>query len=137
MPSFAPKIRVEVYVPIRYESAYQDTLSWLIREFTELRGGCTVLANTDGYYLSQTQQVVDDRVRIVYCDFPMNWGKRAERDEVLRYCAGLQTFLFDNLWEEEILMSPIPSHMCSNRMHVGEMSQCIYNRIWARPESSR
>ena len=38
MPSFAPKIRVEVYVPIRYEPAYQDTLTWLIEEFTELRG---------------------------------------------------------------------------------------------------
>ncbi len=36
MPSFAPKIRVEVYVPIRYEPTYQDTLTWLIEEFTEL-----------------------------------------------------------------------------------------------------
>ena len=42
MPSFAAKTRVEVYLPIRYEPAYQDTLSWLIDEFTELRGGCTV-----------------------------------------------------------------------------------------------
>ena len=33
MPSFASKIRVEVYVPIRYEPAYQDTLTWLIDEF--------------------------------------------------------------------------------------------------------
>ncbi len=32
MPSFAPKIRVEVYVPIRYEPAYQDTLTWLDAE---------------------------------------------------------------------------------------------------------
>jgi len=36
LPGFAPKIRVEVYVPIRYEPAYQDTLTWLIEEFTEL-----------------------------------------------------------------------------------------------------
>jgi len=40
LPSFAPKIRVEVYVPVRYDPAYQDTLTWLIDEFTELRGGC-------------------------------------------------------------------------------------------------
>ncbi len=104
MPSFAPRIRVEVYIPIRYEPAYQDTLSWLIREFTELRGGCTVVENTGGYYLSQTNTVIDDRVSVVYCDFPMNWNKRAEQNEVLQYCAGLQTFLFENLWEEAILI---------------------------------
>ena len=79
MPSFAPKIRVEVYVPIRYEPAYQDTLTWLIEEFTELRGGCTVHEDVGGYYLSQNKEVVDDRVSIVYSDFPMNWDKRADQ----------------------------------------------------------
>ena len=97
MPSFAPRIRVEVYVPIRYEPAYQDTLSWLIREFTELRGGCTVIENSGGYYLSQRNEIIDDRVSMVYCDFPMSWNKRAERNEVLQYCAGLQTFLLEKL----------------------------------------
>ena len=76
MPSFAPKIRVEVYVPIRYEPAYQDTLSWLIDEFTELRGGCTVKENVGGYYLSQSNKVIDDRVSVVYSDFPMSWDKQ-------------------------------------------------------------
>ena len=57
MSSFAPKIRVEVYVPIRYEPAYQNTLSWLIEEFTELRGGCTVHENVGGYYLSSNNEV--------------------------------------------------------------------------------
>lgn len=108
MPSFAPRIRVEVYVPIRYEPAYQDTLSWLIREFTELRGGCTVIENTGGYYLSQGNEIIDDRVSVVYCDFPMNWNKRTERNEVLQYCAGLQTFLLENLWEEAILTVAYP-----------------------------
>jgi hypothetical protein len=42
---FIPKIRVEVYVPIRFEPAYKETLTWLIEEFTELRGGCTVNDN--------------------------------------------------------------------------------------------
>ncbi len=108
MPSFAPRVRVEVYAPIRYEPAYQDTLSWLIREFTELRGGCTVIESTGGYYLSQAGEIIDDRVSVVYCDFPMSWNKRAERDEVLHYCAGLQTFLLENLWEEAILIVAYP-----------------------------
>lgn len=104
MPSFAPRIRVEVYVPIRYEPAYQDTLSWLITEFTELRGGCTVLENSAGYYLSRSNQIIDDRVSIVYCDFRLNWNKRAERTEAFDYCSGLQTFLLDNLWDEEAIL---------------------------------
>ena len=104
MPSFAPRIRVEVYIPVRYEVAYQNTLSWLIREFTELRGGCTVIENAAGYYPSKSNEIIDDRVSVVYCDFPMSWTKGAERAEVLRYCAGLQSFLLDTLWEEEAIL---------------------------------
>jgi hypothetical protein len=104
LPSFAPRIRVEVYVPLRYEAAYQNTLSWLIRGFTELRGGCTVIENAAGYYLSVANEIIDDRVSVVYCDFPLSWNKRAERAEALSYCAGLQRFLLDNLWEEAVLI---------------------------------
>ena len=66
---------------VRYETANQDTVAWLIREFTELRGGCIVLENTGGYYLSETNQIKDDRVSVVYSDFPMNWGRRSDRRE--------------------------------------------------------
>jgi hypothetical protein len=105
LPSFEPKIRVEVYLPVRYEPAYQDTLAWLIREFTELRGGCTVIENAGGYYLSQFNEVIDDRVSIVYCDFPMNWEKRSDRSSAVKYCSELQSFLLANLWEEAILIA--------------------------------
>jgi hypothetical protein len=108
LSSFAPKIRVEVYVPIRYEPAYQETLTWLIEEFTELRGGCTVNENVGGYYLSQSNKVIDDRVSIVYSDFPMNWNLESEQSDVLDYCAKLQKFLLENLWEEEILIAAYP-----------------------------
>ena len=112
MPSFAPKTRVEVYVPIRYEPAYQNTLSWLIEEFTELRGGCTVNENAGGYYLSQGNEIIEDRVSMVYSDFPMNWNYGPERADVLDYCAILQKFLLENLWEEEILIGAYPvSHV--------------------------
>ena len=110
MPSFAPKIRVEVYVPIRHESSYRDLLAWLVEEFTQLRGGCTVNENVGGYYLSRANEVVDDRVSVIYSDFPMDWNKRSDRTEVLAYCAGLKDFLFANLSEEEILISVCPVH---------------------------
>jgi len=108
LPSFVPRIRVEVYIPIRYEAAYQDALSWVIREFTELRGGCTVLENVSGYYLSQSNQIIDDRVNVVYSDFPLSWNKRTDRAEALQYCGGLQLFLLENLTEEAVLVSAYP-----------------------------
>lgn len=112
MPSFAPKIRVEVYLPVRYEPAYQDTLTWLIDEFTELRGGCTVHENAAGYYLSKGGEIIDDRVSIVYSNFPMNWGEPSDQVEALDYCATLQKFLLKSLWEEEILIAVSPlSHV--------------------------
>ena len=92
MPSFAPRIRVEVYVPIRYEAAYQDTLSWIIREFTELRGGCTVIEDAGGYYLSRQNEIIDDRVSVVYSDFPMDWDDRTARDEPWRTALVLRHF---------------------------------------------
>lgn len=49
---------------------------------------------------------------MVYSDFPMNWNKQPERTDVLQYCATLQGFLLENLWEEEILISAYPvSHV--------------------------
>ena len=109
MPSFAPKTRVEVYVPIRYEGAYQDTLDWVIREFTNLYGGCTVIENVGGYYLSKSNETVDDRVSLIYCDLPLNWAKRRDRNQALTYSASLQSFLLKNLWEESVLIAAYPA----------------------------
>lgn len=112
MPDFIPKIRVEVYVAIRFEPAYKETLTWVIEEFTELRSGCTVNENSSGYYLSKRGEVVNDRVSVVYSDFPMNWHKQADRVDVVYYCSTLRNFLLENLWEEEILIAAFPvSHM--------------------------
>ena len=115
MRSFTPRIRVEVYVPLRYDHSYQNLLSWVIEEFTQLRGGCTVNENVGGYYLSRTNEVINDRVSVVYSDFPMNWYKKTDRVEVLGYCTTLKQFLFENLLEEEILIAAYPvSHLAGS-----------------------
>jgi len=112
LPSFVRRVRVEVYVPIRYEPAYHDSLTWIIEEFTQLRGGCTVNENIGGYYLSRASEVIDDRVSVIYSDFPMDWDVETERAEVLTYCTTLKEFLFKNLWEEDILITAYPvSHL--------------------------
>ena len=108
MPSFAPKTRVEVYIPIRYEPAYQETLCWVIEELTRLRGGCTVVEDLAGYYLSKTYRVIRDRVSLVYSDFPMNWEEPSDQIEVCGYCTDLKRFLVESLWEEEVLIAAVP-----------------------------
>lgn len=112
MPNLTPRIRVEVYIPIRHELAYRASLNWIIEEFTHLRGGCTVNESVGGYYLSHAYEVIDDRVSVVYCDFAMDWEIQADRAELLTYCTTLKEFLFDNLWEEEIMITTHPvSHL--------------------------
>jgi len=108
LPKFAPKIRVEIYIPIRYEIAYRETLAWVTAELAHLRGGCSVIENVGGYYLSTENEIIEDRVNIVYSDFPMDWDKFIEREEALNYCSGLQKFLLENLWEETILITASP-----------------------------
>ena len=105
MPNLTPRIRVEVYVPTRYEPSYDACLDWIIDEFTLLRGGCTVHYDAGGYYLSRANEVIDDRVSVIYSDFPMDWDNKSDRVELLSYCATLKDFLLENLGEEEILIS--------------------------------
>ncbi len=112
-PNYAPQIRVEIYVPVLEDRAYEYSLEWLIGELTQLHRGCTVQENVSGYFLSQTEQVIADRINVVYSDFDMDWSEPAERAKVLNYCAMLKQFLKEKLWEEEeILVSAYPvSHV--------------------------
>ncbi len=112
MANLTPRIRVEVYLPQRYEPVYRVCLSWIIEEFTQLRGGCTVHSHVGGYYLSRANEIIDDRVSVVYSDFQMDWDNDSDQAEVLSYCATLKDFLYENLSEEEILICAYPvSHL--------------------------
>ncbi len=112
MPNYAPRVRVEVYFPIRDEHQYKHYLEWLVDELTRVHGGCTVLENQSGYFNSQTQEVVADRVNVIYSDFKLDWSELTDRAEVLEYCAKLRQFLLENLWEEEVLITAYPvSHV--------------------------
>jgi len=108
LANLTQRIRVEVYFPQRHEPVYRGCLSWIIEEFTQLRGGCTVHSNVDGYYLSRSNEVIDDRVSVIYSDFPLDWDDDSDQIEVLSYCATLKDFLYENLSEEKILISAYP-----------------------------
>jgi hypothetical protein len=112
--NLTPRIRVEVYIPIRYEPAYDYSLTWMIEEFTRARGACTVNENVGGYYLARTGELVPDRVNVVYSDLAFDWNNHSDRVEVFAYCIKLRRFLLENLSEEQILISAYPvSHLGS------------------------
>ena len=114
--NLTPRIRVEVYVPIRYEPAYDYSLTWVIEEFTRMRGGCTVNENVGGYYLSRTGEPIADRINVVYSDLAFDWNDKRDRAEVFAYCLKLRRFLLENLLEEQILIGAYPvSHAVANR----------------------
>lgn len=106
MPSFANKVRFEVYLPRRHARPYWEARVWLIDELTRLYGGCTVQENVNGHYLSRNKEIVEDSICVVYSDFEMDWSKPDER--VLDYCTIVRQFLLDNLSEEEILVTAYP-----------------------------
>ena len=39
----------------------------------------------------------------------MNWHEPADQEAALDYCATLQGFLLENLWEEEVLIAAHPT----------------------------
>jgi hypothetical protein len=111
-PNYVPKIRVEVYIPKRHARPYRNILTWLIDEFTKMRGGCSVHESVSGYYRLSSNEFVDERISMVYSDFDMDWDQPDERAEVLDYCVTLKQFLLNNLSEEEVLISAFPvSHL--------------------------
>lgn len=116
MPSYAqsyePRVRVEVYFPVNDEPIYHHYLDWLIEELTRLHGGCTVQDDLSGYYLSRNRNLIEDRIKVIYSDFQIDWSQPAEREQVLSYCLTVRQVLLENLWEEEILVSAYPvSHV--------------------------
>ena len=111
-PTYMPRIRVEVYIPKRHARPYRNVLTWLIDEFTRLRGGCSVHENVSGYYRLASNEFVDERISLVYSDFDMDWDQPIEREKVLDYCVRLKMFLLNTLSEEQILISAFPvSHV--------------------------
>lgn len=63
-------VRVEVYLPFRFEPSYQQTRAWLTNEFTALFGGCSVVENIQGWYRARDGSTVEDPTTVIYSDTP-------------------------------------------------------------------
>lgn len=96
------RARVEVYLPDLPQAIYQDLLGALTREFTYAFGGCTIIRDLDGSYLSSAGIPVQDRINLIYTDTPYSFRENFEI--ISLYAEKLKASVFAALEEDAILV---------------------------------
>jgi hypothetical protein len=98
------RTRVEIFLPIRSDlTAYQTALEWLAEELAFIRGGSTYTTPVTGLYASSTRiDIVQDSVRILFCEFDTNLEIDDERLRLVNYLERVKQFLIKSLEEEEV-----------------------------------
>ena len=96
------RVRVEIYLPDLPSSSYRDLLLTFEDEFTYAFGGCTIVPDVRGNYLSQASLKIQDRINLIYTDLPLALSTNFE--SVARYADELKQAAFKDLEEEAILV---------------------------------
>ena len=97
------RVRVEIYLPDLPSSSYRDLLLAFEDEFTYAFGGCTIIPDVRGNYLSQAGLKIQDRINLIYTDLPLALSTNFE--SVARYADELKRVAVDALAEESILVA--------------------------------
>ena len=101
MPLFA-KGRIEIYLPDLPKPSYQNLLQAFENEFTYNFGGCTIVRDLNGSYLSKFGQPIKDRINLIYTDTPYSFQENS--DLLSNYTDKLRKTAFEALEEEAILV---------------------------------
>ena len=98
------RTRVEIFLPIRSDSAdYQTITEWLAEELAYARGGSTLTTPFTGLYTSTTQaDLVRDAVHVLFCDFDLDADNQSHCVELTNYLNELRLLLMEALHEEEV-----------------------------------
>ncbi len=99
------RARIELYVPDQPVKAYKNLLQAVIKEFTQVFGGCTI-KRAEGSYLSDAGETVKEPVLIVYSD--SEFDLEENRDAISDYADRLREDVYTALDEEEILVALLP-----------------------------
>ena len=102
------RARVEVYLPDLPRAIYQDLLAALTREFTFTFGGCTVMSDLEGSYLSSLGTAVHDRISLIYTDTPYSFEDNFEI--ISTYAYKLKAAVFAALEEDAILVAAMKTY---------------------------
>ena len=100
------KVRIETYLPDINLPPYLDLLAELDREFTHAFGGCTVIRNVEGNYLSRIGIIMPDRISLIYAD--MTCSIDTDFDMVSQYADEVRLAAMHALGEEAILVVVYP-----------------------------
>jgi hypothetical protein len=91
-----------VYLPDLPTPSYRNLLETLDQEFTYAFGGCTILRNLDGSYLSHAGVPLHDSIHIIYTDSPFSFEQHSAT--LSRYLDELRSATFEALNEEAVLV---------------------------------
>lgn len=96
------KARIEIYLPDNQKQACKKLREAIEREFLETFGGCTVIEDIKGLYLSDDGETDTDKIVLVYADTPFEF--RRNRAAIGKYTDELKEVAFQTTNEESILI---------------------------------
>ena len=96
------RARIEIYLPDVPKKIYRNTRSAFEKEFLETFGGCTVIKNIKGLYLSADGKTETDKIVLLYADTPFEFRKN--RAALSRYTDELREVATKATNEESILI---------------------------------
>ena len=96
------RARIEIYLPERGRSDYARMQRAFEQEFLNTFGGCTVIGNIKGLYLSSERETDFDRISLVYADTPFDFDENF--DALSKYTDDLREAALEASDEESILI---------------------------------
>ena len=96
------RARIEIYLPDVPKKVYRNARRAFEREFLETFGGCTVIKNIKGLYLSADGKTETDKIVLLYADTPFEFRKN--RAALSKYTDELRDIAYQTTNEESILI---------------------------------
>ena len=94
--------RIEIYLPERKTPVYRRLQKAFQQEFLQTFGGCTVIENIKGLYLSSSEKIDSDKINLVYADTPFDFEKNFKA--LSKYTDELKKAALEASKEESILI---------------------------------
>jgi hypothetical protein len=96
------RARIEIYLPDAPRKVYRRARRAFEKEFLETFGGCTVIKNIKGLYLSADGKTETDKIVLLYADTPFEF--RPHRAALSKYTDQLREVAYQTTAEESILI---------------------------------
>jgi hypothetical protein len=93
------RARIEIYLPAVKNKCLQKAFE---QEFLQVFGGCTVIENIKGLYLSSDEKTDADKINLVYADTPFDFEKNFKA--ISNYVDELREAALQATEEESILI---------------------------------